>query len=380
MSDSHATTHFKELGLLAIVEVTNVCNLRCGYCYLGPLKSGDMSPETVKQVVGEFIKYNQSQQKLSKFYWHGGEPTLRGVPFFREVLRYADELSGEKVIHAIQSNGVILDEEWMTFLSEHDMGLGISLDGLDDSHNIGRSFANGAPSNKEVLKTLDRLAKTNIPVGILFTLHQRNRQQVQKVFHFCRERGFEFGLNALTRTPYHQTFEDNAPSPEMYADAVIEVFDLWLNQPAGERRIKANPPVGLVRAILTLTGGGECSHCTNCNEVIMAIRPNGDVYPCNRFSGMNRFRFGNIASDGLRACLQHQHRMKILARNYQVIERCRTCDIGSICNAGCMGQAHGEYGTIFREDPLCDAYKRIFHYAQQTINNNLITRKEVQYA
>ena len=379
MNESMTTTPYKELGLLAIVEVTNVCNLRCGYCYLGPLKSGDMSIATAKQVVREFIAYNEAQGKLSKFYWHGGEPTLRGVPFFRDVLEYADELSSANAIHAIQSNGVTFSEEWIAFLSTHDMGLGISLDGLDDSHDLGRSHANGTPSNKAVLNTLDRLGQTSIPVGILFTLHQRNRHQVADVFNFCRERGFEFGLNALTRTPYRQPFENNAPSPEMYADAVIEVFNLWLNQPADQRRIKANPPLGLVRAILTQTGGGECSHCTNCNEVIMAIRPNGDIYPCNRFSGLNDFRYGNVVTDGLSACLQDPHRTEILTRNYQLIEACRTCEIGSICNGGCMGQAHGEFGTIFREDPVCNAYKRIFQYAHETIYNNLIPRKEIQY-
>jgi uncharacterized protein len=372
------TTPSKELGLLAIVEVTNACNLRCGYCYLGPLKSGDMSLDVAKRVVSEFIKHNQSQGKLSKFYWHGGEPTLRGVSFFHTILRFTEELSSDGVIHAIQSNGVNIDEEWIAFLENNDMGLGISLDGFDESHDLGRPFANGTPSNQKVLRTLDRLASTKIPLGVLFTLHTKNRHEVEKVFRFCRERGFEFGMNALTRTPYRQAFEENTPTPEMFADAVIELFDLWISQRNGERRIKANPPVGLVRAILTQSGGGECSHCLNCNEVIMAVRPNGDIYPCNRFSGLDGFRFGNIVTDGLEACLQHPSRQEILSRRYNRIETCRLCNLAKLCNAGCMGQAHGEFGTIFREDPMCRAYQRMFNYVLKTIQINLTSKKEIQ--
>ena len=120
----------------------STCNLDCKYCFYlsketlrGGPGTGEMSEDTLDLFIRQYIEGTTGPQVV--FSWQGGEPTLRGVDFYRRVvaLQKKYEKSGQRIENDLQTNGVLLNEEWARFLKEHRFLVGLSIDGPRELHD-----------------------------------------------------------------------------------------------------------------------------------------------------------------------------------------------------------------------------------------------------
>ena len=130
------------------------CNMNCSYCYylekdsLYPDGTFLMNDETLEKYTRQLI--DASDEDYVLFSWHGGEPTLAGLEFFRKAVALQRKLlpPGKRAINGIQTNGTLLDDSWCRFLAAEKFMVGISIHGPDEFHNINRHFSAGKPSRR----------------------------------------------------------------------------------------------------------------------------------------------------------------------------------------------------------------------------------------
>ena len=123
-----------------VKPVGALCNLGCRYCYylekerLYPEdEEFKMTDETLEDYIAQHI--DASPEAVVRFSWHGGEPTVLGLDYFRRVveLQRKHQPSDRSIVNGIQTNGTLLDEEWCRFFAREGFAVGLSLAWLGTS-------------------------------------------------------------------------------------------------------------------------------------------------------------------------------------------------------------------------------------------------------
>lgn len=176
----------------------SLCNLACSYCFylekahLYPeARNFRMSSEVLESYVRDYIAAQPGP--TVSFAWQGGEPTLLGVPFFREAVSLQQRYAlGKTVENAFQTNGVLLDDEWGEFLAMNRFLVGISIDGPSQLHDAYRVDKGQQPTFDRVMAGLQVLKRHRVEFNTLTTVHRKNSQQPLEVYRFLREIGSGF--------------------------------------------------------------------------------------------------------------------------------------------------------------------------------------------
>lgn len=361
-SGSRMTTDESPAGFTVLIEPTSACNLGCYYCYKGTDKHPvRMTVAMATGIIDSVLAENARRGAPTLFVWHGGEPTLAGARFFREVLAHSQAIKTQwPVRHTIQTNGTHLTDDLLEVFARSRVSIGVSLDGPRCHHDKVRPTLAGRPTYDRVVEGIDRARSRGIDVGILMSIGPGNVQYVGEMFEFCRARSLTFGLNPLTRD-LHAVHDGLEIDAEAYLRACIQAFDLWFEQ--GESPIQVNPGYGIVRHILSRGRLSDCALSGNCQDFFLSVGPEGDVYPCNRFYGATDFRFGSLRTESLTTILESPVRAPLCARSAESIEACGRCDIRAFCNGGCMHHALAHYGRLDRPDHLCLVYRGLVRHA-----------------
>ncbi len=179
---------------LLIKPASYMCNIDCAHCFYKRVEDVYpqetlMSAQTAETLVRKTLGLGREQ---NTFCWQGGEPTLMGVDFFREVIelqkRYGS--SGQVVGNSLQTNGILIDDEWAEFLAESSFLVGLSLDGPRELHDRYRKLASGEGSFDKVMNAVGLLRKHGVEFNILTLLTDSNVFEPEKLYRFFREHGF----------------------------------------------------------------------------------------------------------------------------------------------------------------------------------------------
>lgn len=361
-------------GITAIIKPTHNCNLDCRYCYIEKsAEDGTMNTVTLENSIKKIIEYNNRIRKSTHFIWHGGEPLLMGVDFFRKVYtlvqKYRMELS---VKNSIQSNGTLITDELIQFsMDVNDFNIGLSIDGPAKLHNTTRPYKNGKNSFDDVYRAIKRMKKFGYSkgIGVIVTLSQYNLPYMDELYSFFKENRINFKINPIiTAGKARNCFENMAITPLDYAKAMIELFDLWFYEE--EYHIYINPLAFIVGNIMTGTPIG-CHFKRTCRNSFISIGPLGDVYPCGRFDGSFEFKLGNINKTNLEEIFASEVYTKLQCRVPEMIDECKQCEFMKICNAGCFHNALITTGSIMEKDNFCTGYKMIFRHINAAITNEI---------
>lgn len=340
------------------------CNLQCDYCfYLGKEALFSHAPHMDDQTLRTFIEnYIRAAGDTVYFTWQGGEPTLAGLDFFRKAVAWQQELAGHKKVHnALQTNGILLNDEWCRFLKTHDFLVGISLDGPQEMHDRYRQTRSGKGTFARVMAAIDLLRAHKVEFNTLTVVNNINVQYPLEVYEFLKSIGsrhMQF-IEVLETTEPNVHFDaapdtfhpmDFSVPPADYGHFMSAIFLAWVKKDVSSVFIRQ-----FESTLSQVLGNGHtsCIFQEACrNNFVM--ESNGDLYECDHFVWPD-YHLGNAATDALptleSTCLTAQK--QVLA------QECQHCMYKPLCNGGCPKHRITR-GTGARISYFCPGYKVMF--------------------
>lgn len=328
---------------ILVKPVSADCNLACAYCFYAPKSSiypetnPRMSEETLTRMIEETL---MTGAPSVSFVWQGGEPTLAGLEFFEKAVELQElyRYPGQTVNNSIQTNGVLLDENWAKFFKKKGWLVGLSLDGPELSHDVYRVFHNHQGSYASVNRGLDKLREKGVQYNILTLLNDVNVKKPSELYRWLVGSGHKHlqFIPCMELNSYGKVAEFSI-TPEEYGKFLIEVFDEWVKDiPEVYVRDFEDILIGLV------TGNTpNCVFNGRCGEYIV-VEYNGDAYPCDFFVD-TEWHLGNINETGIEKLYQSE-KMNEFRKNRRLQEKCKSCNWTEYCYGGCQKTVlYGEY-------------------------------------
>ena len=356
------------------------CNLACKYCYyleknkLYPTAQRHlMSDEMLEQFTREYIEAQTMNQVL--FTWHGGEPLLRSIDFYRKALSLQQKYAGgRRIDNVIQTNGTLLTDEWCEFFAQNHWLVGISIDGPQPDHDHYRLTAAGKPSWKKVMQGIKLLKKHGVEWNAMAVVNAYNVNHPLEFYRFFKENGCQFLqftpiVERLTRHEDGRTLasladKDEIPlseasvAPEQWGYFLCAIFDEWVRKDVGKIFVEI---FDCTLANWMGISPGICAYSKECGHAGV-MEHNGDVYSCDHFV-FPEYKLGNIRDHSLIDMLYGEQQQEFSRLKHSSLPRqCKECDMEFACHGECpknrfMKDKYGDSGLNY----LCLGY---YHYYQ----------------
>lgn len=356
------------------------CNLACKYCYyleknkLYPTAQRHlMSDEMLEQFTREYIEAQTMNQVL--FTWHGGEPLLRSIDFYRKAISLQQKYAGgRRIDNVIQTNGTLLTDEWCEFFAQNHWLVGISIDGPQPDHDYYRLTAAGKPSWKKVMQGIKLLKKHGVEWNAMAVVNAYNANHPLEFYRFFKENGCQFLqftpiVERLTRHEDGRTLASLADkdeislseasvAPEQWGYFLCAIFDEWVRKDVGKIFVEI---FDCTLANWMGISPGICAYSKECGHAGV-MEHNGDVYSCDHFV-FPEYKLGNIRDHSLIDMLYGEQQQEFSRLKHSSLPRqCKECDMEFACHGECpknrfMKDKYGDSGLNY----LCPGY---YHYYQ----------------
>ena len=345
---------FRRPVYVMLKPVGDRCNLACRYCYyLGRGSGALVDDRLLEDFIRQYIAMQTQPQVL--FTWHGGEPLLRPLTFYRRALELQRQYGrGLQIDNCLQTNGTLLNDEWCQFLHDNHFLVGISIDGPREQHDGNRRTRHGGASWHDVMRGIGLLQKHGVEWNAMATVNARNVEQPLAFYRFFRDMGCEF----LQFTPI---VEPQLPECSVTADQwgrfLCSVYDEWVRHDVGRLFVQ------LFDATLANWAGvapGLCSMSATCGQAAV-MEADGTVYCCDHFVSPGH-RLGNIRQQPLAGMLYGEQQRRFgLDKQSALPRECRECHWLFACHGECpknrlTTDCYGEPGM----NVLCRGYRRYF--------------------
>jgi uncharacterized protein len=371
-----------------------LCNLDCSYCFY--LEKEQLYPARNRFLMSEDVLRNYIAQSIANepgeevlFTWQGGEPMLRGLAFYQRAVDIQQELAnGKRISNSLQTNGMLLDDEWCAFLAGAGFMVGISLDGPRELHDADRVDKQGRPTFDAVMGGMALLRKYRIEFNVLVTVTSRTAKQPLQLYHFLKREGVthvqfnpvverlpdraEHAISLTFARPgqvsHSQPVLAMAPQSvgrEEYGDFLIAIFNEWVRHDVGKVYV-----MNFEWALASFLGlpSTVCLFSENCGKALI-VEHNGDVYSCDHFAypehllgNLNQTEVGALAASAQQQAFGE-------AKSGTLPGYCKECPYLFACHGECpknrFAQApDGSAGLNY----LCPSYKKYFKHITQYMN------------
>lgn len=349
----------KHKKVTAIVKPTNACNLRCVNCYAESGEGEMMSTETLDNMITKL----QGTYDQVEYVWHGGEPLKAGLDFYKNVVEIEKReiKPNQKIKNSIQTNAILLDQEFVDFFKENKFDISISIDGPQEFHDKTRIYGDGRGSFDDVMRAVDLMNQNGISPGAICVINKEHLGHMEEIYQFFVSNNIGVKLNPVFPDGRAKNNKESYITPKEYGKALTELFDRWFH----ETDLKS---VSQFENFVEMTLYGQpigCHFHQTCQDTFIGVDEKGDVYPCGRFTGNKEFRYGNINTDDIATILETNPKRAALANRR--VEECEPCEYKPKCNSGCMQNAYTAHGDVNTKDPFCPAYKMLFNHAEQAV-------------
>jgi uncharacterized protein len=349
-----------------ILMVTLNCNLACDYCYVIDKKVGVMDLSIAKKAIMEIVRQNDPS-KATNIYWHGAEPLLAGIDYYREIFAWTRQQFGiDKISHRIQTNGTLLNDDWFNLFIQEHVTTGISLDGPKTIHDTFRKKLDGRGSFDTVFNNILKAREKKLFFDALVVISRATLGHEDELFNFFYENKIEFGFEPIVLANGNND-QELSITPEEYAKIAIRLFDRWFFQP--EPRLKMILPLYDFTMSVMYNTNTRCTFSPSCGQHYITIDPEGAVYPCVREP---EFQLGDFMKDPIEQILQSNTRLEFLKSRTERISGCNKCNWKNLCNSGCPHNAYSAFGSTLERDSFCTSYKLIFEHVSKCINDGLL--------
>lgn len=351
-----------------IKPASSSCNLQCKYCFYNDVSEnreeknyGLMSYETLEILVRKILKYGDN---IVGFAFQGGEPTLAGLDFYKNLINIQEKYNIKKVSinNAIQTNGMIIDDEWAEFLAKNNFLIGLSLDGPKDIHDLNRTDIKGTGSHSRVQKTIESLNKYGVEYNILCVVTKSVARHVRKVYSYYNKNQFKYlqFIPCLDELGMEAGKNLYSLTPEIYGEFLKKLFDLWYEDFTKGKIISIRMFDNIIQMLMgfhpeACDMRGQCSN----NLVIEA---DGSAYPCD-FYVIDDYRMGNIVNYEIEDLFKGKKSKAFVEISKLKSGNCSTCKFVYLCRGGCRRHYEPIDDNKLNENYFCLAYKEFYEYS-----------------
>ena len=378
MNDNIATPFAKPLYVM-LKPAGAHCNLACKYCYY--LEKNNlyqnsnrhlMSDEMLEQFTREYIEAQTMPQVL--FTWHGGEPLMRSIDFYKKALALQKKYAhGKQIDNVIQTNGTLLTDEWCEFFAKNHWLVGISIDGPQEYHDHYRVTPAGKPSWEKVMQGISLLKKHRVEWNAMAVVNAYNAEHPLEFYHFFRDNGCQYLqftpiVERLTKHEDGRTLAsladdreiplaDASVTPQQWGNFLCTIFDDWVRHDVGKTFVEIfDCTLANWMGVLP----GICAYSKECGHAGV-MEHNGDVYSCDHFV-FPEYKLGNIREQSLIDMLYGEKQQAFSRLKHTSLPRqCKECDMEFACHGECPKNRfekdkYGEPGLNY----LCQGYYQYY--------------------
>jgi len=361
------------------------CNIDCKYCYylekekLFPDEkkfrmASDVLESYIRQVIETSLEAGMGEVP---FAWQGGEPTMLGVDYFRQIvaLQKKHALGGVKISNALQTNGILLNEDWGRFLHDNEFLVGISIDGPKKIHDRYRRDRAGRPTFDAVMRGLEVLQRHQVEHNALTVVQRANGGRGKEVYNFLKGLGIVFMQfipiaersqgEGLAGAPQVDMDTGNSVtpwsvSPRAYGKFLCDVFDSWFRRDIGKIYVQH---FDVQLALWLGYRSSLCVFAETCGDGL-AVEHDGSLYSCDHYV-YPEYRLGQITETPLREMLWTERQQEFgRDKADRLTAQCKTCSYRFACNGGCPKH---RFATARDGEPghnyFCESYTMFFHHA-----------------
>jgi uncharacterized protein len=368
------------------------CNLGCKYCFF--LSKENLYAERESPLMDDAVLDTYLRQLMEsspgpqvQVAWQGGEPMLRGLDFYRRSVELAEKYRQphQSILHTMQTNGTLVDDEWAAFFKEHGYLVGLSVDGPREMHDAYRINKKGQGSFDAVIHGWNLLRKHGVDTNILCTINAANQDHPLEVYRFFRdvlearyiqlipivERATEhtiafankgWGGNRGTDRPLYRQegslVTGRTVSPEAFGSFLVGVFDEWIQRDVGKVFVTTFD----VALGSWLGQHNACVVAPTCGAAL-TMEHNGDVYSCDHYVEAGH-KLGNVKETSLRSLVTSEQQRRFGQAKFDTLPRyCKECPVLFACYGECprnrfIETPDGEAGLNY----LCAGYKAFFQH------------------
>ena len=343
----HADSGGVELDYSLIIKLTNGCNLNCSYCYHRRDKSRDfsctMSHGTLETVIRKLLEHNL---EFAEFIWHGGEPLLAGIDTFRFIVQKQKELNrkGLKIKNCVQTNGTLLNDDYIQFFKDNDFDVGISIDGPFDMHADKRTDIS---EYETILRSLKKLNQSGSRFGTLCVVGKQHIGQAARIFDLLNENHIlNLGFLPCLVESNGVVDHEYTISPKEYGQFLIDFFEIWIHSDMHGLCVRnIDDCIRFYRNHPAKT----CIHTNSCDRYL-TVMPDGGVYLCDNFASNEAHRVGHV-DEGFDLVDKTEAMIWLKNAMQKVPEACSKCKYYCGCHSGCKhrrwvrdpSMQHGQY-------------------------------------
>jgi len=295
------------------------------------------------------------------FAFQGGEPTLCGMGFYKKLISLVEEYNTKKIKtgYAIQTNGMLIDEEWARFLHDNGFLVGLSLDGPKDIHDANRINKNGKGTFNEVMKAAKMLRKHDVSYNILTVVTSSAARYAGKIYNFFSRSGFDYLQFIPCLEPFgeHDAKSPFPLTPQRYGSFLTKLFDLYYND-------NMNGKFRSIRYFDNLVGiaAGYSPETCDMNgrcTIQFVIEGNGDVFPCD-FYCTDDWLLGNINKVSYEELAKTSAAAEFIAMSEVISEKCAACGEYLFCRGGCRRTKEPVINGKLSDQYFCESYRSLF--------------------
>lgn len=357
---------------ILIKPASSACNMACKYCFYRDVAEhreqafeGMLSLQKMERVIRAGMEYADHS---CSFAFQGGEPTLAGLDFYRGVVELQKKYarSGVEIHNAIQTNGMLIDEEWAAFLAENRFLVGLSLDGPAELHNLNRLDTVGEGTFNRVMRAARLMEKHGVEFNILCVVTGRNARSVEKNYRFYRRQGFRWlqFIPCLDSLEQQRGEEKYHLSAENYGDFLIRLFDLWYEDLQRGEYISIRHLDNWLSILL----GGQPEVCSMTGQcaVQFVVEGDGGVYPCD-FYVLDEWRMGTVGESSFAEMQRGEVAARFIQASLRVPNKCRRCRWYGLCRNGCRRNRMTLLDGEVDRNCYCEAYQRFFSQREKQL-------------
>ncbi len=358
---------------LMIKPVGSMCNLRCRYCYyldksqLYGGKESVMSDELLEEIVKQYIESNEANEV--SFCWHGGEPLLAGIDFYKKAIDYQRKYAkGKTISNSLQTNGTLITNDWAHFFKDNGFLIGVSIDGPKTIHDAFRNDVFGKNSWLATAQGIEKLYRNNVEYNTLSTINHYSENKGIEVYRFLNKCGSNYmqflpvmeRVNKQTKriaSPYETDKErtDWSVEPKAFGQFMCDIFDYWVKHDVGRTYVQL---FDATLAKYVNADPGICIFNETCGDNLV-IEHNGDIYVCDHFVYQD-FRLGNLKQNSIQEILNSSKRLEFgLSKRNSLPNECQECKFRFACTGECPKHRF-ENG----KNALCEGYKMFYEHTE----------------